>query len=83
MKQEILTMSDVMNVQVLSVSSKGQIALPVDIRKNLSIDAGTKLAVYTSGDTIILKVINIPSADDFKVSFEEAIQCVRRKSDTQ
>lgn len=39
-----------MSTQILTVSSKGQISLPVSIRKILSIDTGNKLAVYTSGD---------------------------------
>ncbi len=72
-----------MDVQVLSVSSKGQIALPVGIRRNLSIGAGTKLAVYASGDTIMLKVIKIPSVDDFKVSLEEASQWAEKVGYTE
>ena len=43
-----------MNTQVLTVSSKGQISLPVAIRKLLSIDAGDKLVAYASGDVIML-----------------------------
>ena len=44
-----------MNTQILTVSSKGQISLPVSIRKLLSIGSGDKLVAYASGDTIILK----------------------------
>ena len=63
-----------MDVQVLSVSSKGQIALPVSMRRSLSIESGSKLAAYTSGDTIMLKVIKLPTVEDFKASLDEASQ---------
>ncbi len=61
-----------MSVQVLSVSSKGQIALPVGLRKQLSISSGTKLAAYVSDDMIMLKVVKLPSVEDFRKSLDEA-----------
>lgn len=63
-----------MNTQVLTVSSKGQISLPVGIRKKLSIGAGDKLVAYTSGDVIMLKVLKLPSAEEFEASLNEAQQ---------
>lgn len=56
-----------MSMQILTVSSKGQISLPVSIRKLLSIDTGDKLIAYTSGDVIMLKTLKLPSADDLKL----------------
>ncbi len=61
-----------MSMQILTVSSKGQISLPVSIRKLLSIDAGDKLALYTSGDVIMLKTLKLPSAEEFEASLDEA-----------
>ncbi len=61
-----------MSTQILTVSSKGQISLPVSIRKRLSIDTGDKLAAYTSGDVIILKTLKLPSAEEFEASLDEA-----------
>jgi AbrB family looped-hinge helix DNA binding protein len=61
-----------MNTQVLTVSSKGQISLPVSIRKRLSIDAGDKLVAYTSGDVIMLKALKLPTAEEFEASLDEA-----------
>ncbi len=61
-----------MNTQILTVSSKGQISLPVSIRKLLSIDTGDKLIAYTSGDVIMLKALKLPSAEEFEVSLDEA-----------
>ena len=59
-----------MNTQILTVSSKGQISLPVSIRKLLSIDTGDKLVAYTSGDVIMLKTLKLPSAEEFEASLD-------------
>ena len=61
-----------MNTQVLTVSSKGQISLPIAIRKRLSIDPGDKLEAYTSGDVIMLKTLKLPTAEEFEASLDEA-----------
>lgn len=61
-----------MNAQVLTVSSKGQISLPIAIRKMLSIDAGDKLVAYTSGDVIMLKTLKLPSTEELQASMDEA-----------
>ncbi|MDO5834462.1 MAG: AbrB/MazE/SpoVT family DNA-binding domain-containing protein [Lachnospiraceae bacterium] len=61
-----------MNTQVLTVSSKGQISLPVAIRKLLSIDAGDKLVAYASGDVIMLKTLKLPTAEEFEASLDDA-----------
>ena len=61
-----------MNTQILTVSSKGQISLPVNIRKLLSINTGDKLVAYTSGDVIMLKTLKLPSAKEFEASLDEA-----------
>ena len=61
-----------MNAQVLTVSSKGQISLPASIRKLMSIDKGDKLVAYTSGDVIMLKVLKLPTIEEFEKSMDEA-----------
>lgn len=61
-----------MSTQILTVSSKGQISLPVSIRKRLSIDTGDKLVAYTSGDVIMLKTLKLPSVEEFEASLDEA-----------
>ena len=61
-----------MNTQILTVSSKGQISLPVGIRKLMSINTGDKLIAYTSGDVIMLKPLKLPTAEEFEASLDEA-----------
>lgn len=52
-----------MTMQLVSVSSKGQIAIPVSYRKALSINEGSQLVIYSDGENIILKPIELPSED--------------------
>ena len=52
--------------RVLMLSSKGQVALPINMRRKLSIDTGDKLVCYISGDVILLKAIKLPSISDFE-----------------
>ena len=61
-----------MEAQVLTVSSKGQISLPICFRRQMSIDAGDKLVAFASGDTIMLKVLKLPSIEEFEASLSEA-----------
>ncbi len=61
-----------MNTEVLSVSSKGQVVLQVNIRKKLDIGTNTKLAANITGNIIMLKVIDIPTADDFSKALDKA-----------
>lgn len=61
-----------MSTQILTVSSKGQISLPVSIRKLLSIEMGDKLVAYASGDVIMLKLLKLPTTEEFEKSLDEA-----------
>jgi AbrB family looped-hinge helix DNA binding protein len=61
-----------MEMQVLTVSSKGQIAIPVEMRKRLSIESGTRLVAYASGDVIMLKIVKLPTIEDFDAALNEA-----------
>lgn len=51
--------------------SKGQLIIPAEIRKKLSIESGDKLAVYASDDVIMLKPIRMPTVEDFMKSMNE------------
>ena len=61
-----------MPVQVITMSTKGQIVLPSEMRDALSLGAGSKLAVFYEDGTIMLKPIVIPSPDDFRKSLMKA-----------
>lgn len=61
-----------MSVEVLTVSSKGQVVLPVSMRNLLDIQPGDKLAAYATDDLIMLKVLRLPAQDEFRARLDEA-----------
>lgn len=61
-----------MGIDVVSVSSKGQVVLPAAMRRSLSIDEGDKLAVYYTDGLIMLKPIKMPSEQEFLQTLDEA-----------
>lgn len=48
-------------LEITSISSKGQVVIPQEIRKKLLLQHGEKLIVIGEGDTIILKKVEFPS----------------------
>jgi AbrB family looped-hinge helix DNA binding protein len=54
------------NIQVTSLSSKGQVVIPNLIRKQLHLNDGSKFMIITDGNNILLKPIEIPKAQEFK-----------------
>ena len=61
-----------MPVQVITMSTKGQVVLPSEMREALSLEAGSKLAVFCEDGTIMLKPLTVPSVDDFRESLRKA-----------
>lgn len=48
--------------EIITMSSKGQIVVPKDLREALNIGAGTHFAIMGKDDTLVLKKINVPEA---------------------
>ncbi len=44
-----------MDIDIATVSQKGQVVIPSPVRQDLKIEQGDKFLVFGSGDTIILK----------------------------
>jgi AbrB family looped-hinge helix DNA binding protein len=47
------------------MSSKGQVVIPEDIRKQLRLKAGSQLVVLGKDDVVILKAISPPAMEEF------------------
>jgi antitoxin PrlF len=45
-------------VDMVTVSSRGQVSIPADIRRELDLDEGAKLLVVSEGDNILLKKVD-------------------------
>ena len=69
-----------MNPEIVSVSSKGQIALPIEIRKQLSIKTGDKIILYSDGNAIILKKLVLPDVDLLKKQLVETQTLVKESN---
>lgn len=59
-------------IQVTSVSSKGQVVIPNDIRETMGITSGTKLVIFTDGDNLLLKPVQTPKFETFKNLIKES-----------
>jgi len=52
-----------METKIIRVTDKGQISIPIEIRKSIGISAGDELIAVRSGETICLKKIR---KEDFR-----------------
>ncbi len=73
------------NVSTTKMSSKGQVVIPENIRKQLNLRAGTQFVVVGDKDVVILKNISPPSLDEFNdliaVARKKGKQAGLKKSD--
>jgi AbrB family looped-hinge helix DNA binding protein len=62
------------NVSTTKMSSKGQVVIPENIRRNLNLKAGTQFIVVGDKDVVILKSITPPSIKEFDELISKARQ---------
>lgn len=53
-------------IEVTSISSRGQVVIPLTLRERLGIHEGEKFVVVGEDDTIILKKLEMPSFKGFE-----------------
>ena len=53
-------------VEVTSLSTRGQVVIPNNIRENLKLKPGTKMIIIQEGDNILLKPIKVPGQNQFR-----------------
>ncbi|MCD6585720.1 MAG: AbrB/MazE/SpoVT family DNA-binding domain-containing protein [Desulfobacteraceae bacterium] len=53
------------NISTTKMSSKGQVVIPENIRKQLNLREGAQFVVLGENDVVILKNITPPSIDEF------------------
>jgi len=61
-----------MEYELTRLSSKGQLVIPLDLRKTLGLRPGARLAMFTDGEHILLKPIPTPNVSAFKRMVAEA-----------
>ena len=53
-----------MKIELTKISSKGQVVIPLDVRRKLALKDGETLAVSTEDDLIVLKKVKNPMEED-------------------
>ena len=61
-----------MHFEITRLSSKGQFVIPGKVRKLLGLRAGTKLALFTDGENILLRPIPALDLSAFRKLAREA-----------
>jgi AbrB family looped-hinge helix DNA binding protein len=62
--------------EVTTVTSKGQITIPSELRKQFGIKKGTKLMVVPTDYGLVLKKLELPSVEEFQQRVEEQAKTV-------
>lgn len=53
------------NIATTKLSSKGQVVIPEDVRRELGLEPGAQFVVMGEGDVVILKKIEAPDRREF------------------
>ncbi|MBI3615557.1 MAG: AbrB/MazE/SpoVT family DNA-binding domain-containing protein [Candidatus Omnitrophica bacterium] len=65
-------------LETTRLSSKGQVVLPLAIRRKLHLSNGEKFAVMGEGDTVILKKITAPPLSEIRQLLERSRRYARQ-----
>ena len=65
-------------LETTRLSSKGQVVLPLAIRRRLHLSNGSKFAVVGEGDTVILKKIALPPLGEIRRMLQKSRQYARQ-----
>lgn len=64
---------------VTSLSSKGQIVIPDNIRRKMGVKTGVKFTILTDGQNILLHPVERPKMAEFNYLIKESRQIIKEK----
>ena len=70
-------------LEITSMSSRGQVVIPLDIREQLGLREGEKFVVVGEGDTVVLKKITMPSFENFDKLMQKTMKFAKEKGVTK
>ncbi|MFH0978728.1 MAG: AbrB/MazE/SpoVT family DNA-binding domain-containing protein [Candidatus Woesearchaeota archaeon] len=70
-------------IEITSMSSRGQVVIPQDIREQLGLRDGEKFVVIGEDDTVVLKKISMPSFENFDKLLKKTQEFVKSKNITK
>lgn len=59
-------------IETGKISTRGQVAIPVDIRKKMQLKEGQKILFVLAGDTLMVKKVNIETFAEITKPLKEA-----------
>ncbi len=69
--------------EIATLSERGQIVIPQDVRNKLHLQAGSKFAVFPVKDSIVLKKIELPSLDKWDEILKPLREEARKRNITE
>jgi AbrB family looped-hinge helix DNA binding protein len=72
-----------LNIATTKLSSKGQVVIPEDVRKELGLEPGAQFIVMGEGDLVILKKIEAPDRSEFLALAKKVRSQVRKAGMTR
>ncbi|MBI5065803.1 AbrB/MazE/SpoVT family DNA-binding domain-containing protein [Candidatus Woesearchaeota archaeon] len=70
-------------MEITSLSSRGQVVIPQDIRERMHLQEGEKFVVIGEEDTILLKKLEQPSFKSFDKLLKKTREFAKKKEITQ
>ncbi len=67
------------NIEITSISSKGQVVIPLGLRNRLKIHEGEKFVIIGEDNTIILKKLEMPSFNGIDKLLKKTREFVKQK----
>ena len=61
-----------MQLSITSVSSKGQVVIPEEVRNRMKLDVGTEFVVVAEHDFVVFKRLSPPAMEEFACLLAEA-----------
>lgn len=71
------------SLEVTSMSSRGQVVIPFNIREQLGLRKGEKFIVIGEEDTVVLKKITMPSFQNFDKLLQKSMLFAKEKGLTK
>jgi len=68
------------NIEITSISSRGQVVIPQNLREKLGIHEGEKFIVIGEDNTIVLKKVEMPSFKGFEKLLKKTREFVKKKN---
>ena len=68
------------NIEITSISSRGQVVIPQSLREKLGIHEGEKFIVIGEDNTIVLKKVEMPSFKGFEKLLKKTREFVKKKN---